>query len=105
MTNYITNRVDDMLNNSFPFFEYEINGMEAPTQFEFNCAGIKKNNIKLSINGNLLQVTAEQDERKYRKSVRVPTGTDIDSITATYNDGLLVVDINKDKKEKIIDIK
>ena len=94
-----------MLNNSFPFFEYEINGMEAPTQFEFNCAGIKKNNIKLSINGNLLQVTAAQDERKYRKSVRVPTGTDIDSITATYNDGLLVVDINKDKKEKIIDIK
>ena len=94
-----------MLKSSFPFFEYEINGIETPSQFEFNCAGIKKNNITVSVNGNLLQVSAEQDDRKYRKSVRLPQGTDIDSITASYNDGLLLINIDKKKEEKIIDIK
>ena len=103
MTNYITNRIDHMFND-FPLFDYEINGADPVSKYEFNCAGIKKNNIKISVNGNLLQVTAEQDDRKYRKSVRLPNGTDTDSITASYNDGLLVINIDKKKEQKIIDI-
>lgn len=89
----------------FPLFDYEINGADLVSKYEFNCAGIKKNNIKISVNGNLLQVAAEQDDRKYRKGVRLPNGTDIDSITASYNDGLLVINIDKKKEQKIIDIK
>ena len=104
MTNYITNRIDHMFKD-FPLFDYEINGADLVSKYEFNCAGIKKNNIKISVNGNLLQVAAEQEDRKYRKGVRLPNGTDIDSITASYNDGLLVINIDKKKEQKIIDIK
>lgn len=106
MTNYI-NRFDSVLKPFDSLFEYEINGMvEGPSKMEFNMAGIKKNDISLSVEGNLLRVKGsnEENERKYSKVVQLPQSVDVDSITATYKNGLLVVDMNKKSTEKIIDI-
>lgn len=100
------NRLDSVFNSLSPFFEYEINGLDKePTKYEFNLAGIKKNNIELSIEGNSLYIRAEQEDKKFSKVIHLPSNVNVDSITADYNDGLLVVDMKKEDTKKVIDIK
>jgi len=108
MINYIS-RFDNAFKPFDSVFQCEISGdEEGPRQIEFNVAGIKKNNVSVAIEGNLLRVkgTSTQENRAdYSKTVRLPPDVDTDSITATYEDGLLIVDIDKKSASKIIDIK
>jgi HSP20 family molecular chaperone IbpA len=107
MTNYIS-RFDNVFKPFDSVFQCEISGNEeGPRQIEFNVAGIKKNNVSVVIEGNLLRVKGEGDGARgdYSKTVRLPPDVDTDSITATYEDGLLIVDIDKKSTSKVIDIK
>ena len=74
-------------------------------KLSLNLAGFKKKEIKISTEGGLLHVKAEQGERKFHRSFSVPEKADISLINARYEDGLLKIVINKKAEEKPIDIK
>jgi len=82
--------------------------------FKINLAGIKKEYINLSYDKNdvildvrIRSTDGTKDEFIFMKEFTVPDDYDMDSITTTYEDGLLVITINKriDKRRTKIDIK
>ena len=70
-----------------------------------NIAGYKKKQIKMSVEGKLLHVKAEQEDRKFHRAFAIPDKADKSLINAKYEDGLLKIVINKNAEEKSIDIK
>ena len=106
MTNYINNRIKNFMDDEYThsLFHYEID--DNPNEVKLNLAGIKKNEIQIQINRNLLKIKAESEldkSLKYNHAVRLRGNVDTDSIKAKYEDGLLTIDI-ENKKSKTIDI-
>lgn len=88
------------------------------TDSEFNIelilAGIKKENINIDVNENVLTINAERKlnndvkyNRKetyfgqYKRSFNLPDYIDVDSISASYIDGILKVIVPKSNKTKV----
>jgi len=82
---------------------------------EMALAGIKKENISLSVDYNVLTIKAERKEEdkkfnrkqtfygKYEKSFTLPDSTNKENIQAVFEDGILKVTIPKiEKEQKII---
>lgn len=70
-----------------------------------NMAGIKKDNINIKINENLIDVWAEQDGHKYRSWAYIPKQADSSTGKAKYEDGLLTISFDKKEKHKTIELK
>lgn len=107
MTNYINDRINENLAGEFShsLFHYEIDS--PPRIVLLNVAGIKKNEIEIQVEGNSLRIKAESEDNKslkYAHNVRVPSNVDVDSIKAKYSDGLLTIDMESEKKKKVIDV-
>ena len=82
---------------------------------EMQLAGVKKENISLSLNDDVLTIKAERKEvddqkynkkqtfyGKYEKSFTLPESVDIENIQASFEDGILKLNIPKlEKEEKI----
>tara|TARA_Y100000310_G_C20467686_1_gene708456 strand:+ start:293 stop:622 length:330 start_codon:yes stop_codon:yes gene_type:complete len=97
----LTNRLfDNFFNNLDHDYTYEYEERDEDYNIELNLAGIKKENIDLSVDGGLLKVKAEQDNKNYFKSFSVPQKADKDSILAKYEDGILYVTFTKKEEEK-----
>ncbi|HYY71308.1 MAG TPA: archaeal heat shock protein Hsp20, partial [Nitrososphaeraceae archaeon] len=62
--------------------------------------GIKKENIKINVYENSLEITSNDPERKYHKVIDLPTEADIETVKSTYNNGILEVIFNKKKQTK-----
>jgi HSP20 family protein len=62
--------------------------------------GVKKENIKINAYENTVEIISEDPQRKYHKVIELPTETDIDTATSTYNNGILEVIFNKKKETK-----
>ena len=73
-------------------------------KYQFNLAGFKKENIKVSMENNLLKVKAEQNGRVFSKAYTVPRKADSTASVAKYEDGMLYVTINKKDSEKAIEL-
>jgi HSP20 family protein len=79
--------------------------------------GLKKNDIDLSVSDHTLTISGERKEdkeskekdyvyREYRygsfyRSIPLPTGLDLDTIAATYEDGILEITVPKVESKKI----
>ncbi len=73
--------------------------------YKVNMAGIKKDNINIKINENLIDVWAEQDGHKYRSWAYIPKQADSSTGKAKYEDGLLTISFDKKEKHKTIELK
>ena len=62
--------------------------------------GIKKENIKINVYENSLEITSNDPERKYRKAIDLPLEVDIETVKSKYNNGILEVVFNKKKQTK-----
>ncbi len=90
---------------------------------EIAAPGMKKEDFKLELNEELLSIRAERKEQheeskdRYTKrefnyasfvrSFRLPEGVDVEKIAATYNDGILSIEIPKmevAQKQKVREI-
>lgn len=85
---------------------------------ELAAPGLKKEDFKLNLERNVLSISVEQHteekqaERNYTKreysyssfvrSFTLPEGADENGIQATYNDGILTIDIPKREEAKTI---
>lgn len=74
-------------------------------QFEVNLAGVKREDIKVCLEDNLLKVKAEKDGKKYAKNFQIPEKADASSPVARYEDGVLYLKISKKQESKPVDIK
>ena len=80
------------------FFDQEIQPQNELT-YTLNLAGTKKKDIKIKHTQNTMYV--ETPENKYQ--LRIPANFNIESSKAKYEDGLLVVTVNR--KDKLKEVK
>ncbi|HEC75882.1 MAG TPA: Hsp20/alpha crystallin family protein [Thermoplasmatales archaeon] len=57
--------------------------------------GVKKEDIDLEITENTLRIKVDTESRKYFKEVELPSEVDADSAKATYQNGVLDVELKK----------
>jgi HSP20 family protein len=61
--------------------------------------GVKKDNIKINAREGEVQVSTNDEQRKYHRTIELPEETDVDTAKSTYNNGVLEITFNKKKKE------
>jgi HSP20 family protein len=78
---------------------------------EMQLAGVKKEDIKLSLDDDVLTIKAERKESdqkfnkkqtfygKYEKSFTLPNSIDVENIQASFDDGILKLNIPKVEEE------
>jgi HSP20 family protein len=78
---------------------------------EMQLAGVKKEDIKLNLDNDVLSITAERKENdqkfnrkqtfygKYQKSFTLPQAIDVEKIEASFDDGILKLNIPKAEEE------
>ena len=94
-----------------------VNIAETDTQYNVSIAvpGMKKDDFKIHVDGDMLTISAEKEENKeendkqynrreyshnsFTRSFRLPDNAKDDSINAHYEDGVLVLTIPKSKKQ------
>ena len=57
--------------------------------------GVSKENIKINVYDNSVEVTTTGTERKYHEVVDIPPETDIETATSTYKNGILEITFKK----------
>ena len=63
--------------------------------------GVKKENIKINLYDNSLEVTTtDTEERKYREVIELPAEADIETATSTYKNGILEIVFKKKEQSK-----
>jgi len=77
--------------------------------FQLPLVGIKKDNIKLSIDGNVIEIEIDENSNEWygfqRRSFTFTGEVDLDRLNAKLEDGVLTVIAPKiDKKKKFIQI-
>src|SRR6188472_4631950 len=62
--------------------------------------GVNKENIKINVYDNSVEVTTTGTERKYHEVVEIPPETDIETATSTYKNGILEIIFKKKEHSK-----
>src|SRR5919204_1026025 len=63
--------------------------------------GVSKENIKINVYDNSLEVTTTGiEQRKYHEVIKIPPETDIETATSTYKNGILEVVFKKKEQSK-----
>ncbi len=60
--------------------------------------GVEEENVKTEIEGDILNISAEKGERKYRKEVLLPSKVESEPISSTDKNGLLEIRLKKSKE-------
>lgn len=89
------------VDNAYPYYEETDEGYE----LQLNLAGVKKENINVYFEGDLLKVRAEQDDREYSQDFSTPKKADKSASVAKYEDGILYLKINKLAEAKPVEVK
>lgn len=74
----------------------------------FELPGVKKEDVKIELNDNVLTVSAEKKEKRgdtessfnLTRSISVPEGVKVDAIAARLEDGILTVALPKSEERK-----
>lgn len=75
-------------------------------EYSIPLAGFKKEGIKAIIEDGCIYITASKGEDSLAHSLSVPQDVDLEKgLSATYEDGLLVLKLNKEKATPKIEIK
>jgi HSP20 family protein len=62
--------------------------------------GVSKDKIKINAYDNTLEVKSEDPQRKYHRTIQIPSETDIETAKSTYNNGILEISFNKKVQPK-----
>jgi HSP20 family protein len=62
--------------------------------------GIKKEDIKINATEGMVEITTTGSQRKYHKTIEIPSEADIDSARSNYTNGILEVVFNKKENVK-----
>ena len=62
--------------------------------------GISKANIKVNAYDSTVEVKSEDPQRKYHRTIEVPSDTDIETAKSAYNNGILEITFKKKEQTK-----
>jgi len=62
--------------------------------------GVKKEDIKVNVNGESVEVYSNDPQRKYHKTIELSQEVDIETARSTYNNGILEVTFAKKENTK-----
>ena len=62
--------------------------------------GVSKENIKVNVYDNSLEVTTTGTDTKYHEVIEIPPETDIETVTSTYKNGILEIAFKKKEQTK-----
>ena len=57
--------------------------------------GVSKNDIKIDLKGDILEISAKNESRNYRKEILLPAKGKSENMTSGYNNGVLEIRIKK----------
>jgi HSP20 family protein len=57
--------------------------------------GVSQKDIKLDLKEDILDISAQTGDRKYRKEVLLPAKVKADTMTSSYNNGILEIKVKK----------
>jgi len=66
-------------------------------------AGFNRENLRIHVRNQRLTLSAEALDRKYHKSLNLPTGVIPKSVRTAYKNGVLEIRLRKGAKEKAVD--
>lgn len=86
--------------------EYKTASSESGLKLYLYIAGVNKENISISINSNLITVDAKgrlgySEDWKFKNSWQVGREYDLENVTSSYENGVLVVNFPKKKSENV----
>ena len=93
----------DTLNITGPDYKVGDNSLSV------SLPGFSKKDISLEVEGQVLTISAEEKDNSFAsaftKKFRFPNDTDMDSLTASMKDGILVLEFKNTDNKKTISIK
>lgn len=130
----VANQIENLFGDfwRWPFVDRQMDGFVPATDIEetdkefrivFELPGMEKNDIKVSVEDNVLTVSGERKERSeeknknfvrseircgsFSRSFSLPRTVDVQNVAADYKDGLLTITLQKteEAKPKEIEIK
>lgn len=130
----VANQIENLFGDfwRWPFVDRQMDGFVPATDIEetdkefrivFELPGMEKNDIKVSVEDNVLTVSGERKERSeeknknfvrseircgsFSRSFSLPRTVDVQNVAADYKDGLLTIILQKteEAKPKEIEIK
>lgn len=65
----------------------DINTTDKEIKVILEMPGVKKEDIRLDLHGNSLEIATFHGQRKYKRTLEIPSDADVDSARSTYNNG------------------
>jgi HSP20 family protein len=62
--------------------------------------GVSKDKIKINAYDNTVGVKSEDPQRRYHRTIEIPPGTNIETATSSYNNGILEITFKKKEQAK-----
>ena len=78
----------------------DVNTTDREIKVIVEMPGVKKEDIKINATEGRVEITTTGAQRKYHKTVEIPTEADIDSARSNYNNGILEIVFNKKENVK-----
>lgn len=61
--------------------------------------GVSKEDVKIDVKGDVLTITAEREERKYRKEILLPSQVNKETMKSSFKNGILEIKFMKKAKK------
>lgn len=79
----------------------DVNSTDKEVKVILEIPGVKKEDIKINANETLVEINANDSQRKYHKTIQLPHDIDINTAKSTYNNGILEVTFVKSKDQGV----
>ncbi len=78
----------------------DVNTNDKEVKVVLELPGVKKEDIKISAYGEAVEVTANNAQRKYHKTIELPKEANTDTAKSTYHNGILEITFSKRENAK-----
>jgi HSP20 family protein len=78
----------------------DVTTTDKETKVVVEMPGISKNNIRINVYDSTLEIKSEDTQRKYHKTIQIPSETDIETARSSYNNGILEITLKKKDQAK-----
>jgi HSP20 family protein len=75
----------------------DVNTTDKEVKVVMEILGLKKEDIKIEVYDETVEVTADNPQRKYHKTIGLPPETNIETARSRYNNGILEITFDKKK--------
>jgi HSP20 family protein len=78
----------------------DVNITDKEVKVILEMPGVKKENIKVNVSENSVDVLSNDPNRRYHKVIEIPAEANIESATSKYNNGILEISFKKNNQTK-----